>query len=267
MEELQSLSDEDLWTMVTESVGRERMDILSELAQRASHRRDYDRATTLWQEVEAVAVELGDVARAAEAVRLQGGAAFYSADYESAIALYTRAAQGHIEAGLNREGAGALWCLADCYRVTGDFEQQLAAATRSRDLAEIEQAESMAGDACYLQARALYELGRDEQALVACRTGRDHYRIAERPDQVAVIDDFAVTVHLYLGHLDEALELARGCLVLARTSGNDEADSYARYPPGGGPLPARPDRVGHAAGRTGAGRLPLARGPRRGRPV
>jgi len=42
------------------------------------------------------------------------------------------------------------------------------------------------------------------------------------------VDDFAISVNLYLGHLDDALQLARGCLVLARMSSSDEDDAYAR---------------------------------------
>ncbi len=228
MEELQQLPEEDLWSKLGEAVGRERIDILFELGSRASQRDDFATASTLWQEIEEAAQESGDVAVAAEAVRLQGGAAFFAGDFEAAVELYQRAAKGHEEAGRSRDAAGALWCLADTYRAIGDFENQLGAALESRAIAESEGDFNIAGDACLLEARALYALNRDAEAVTVCGTGRDHYRAAERPDKVARIDDFAVTVHLYLGNLDEALELARGCLVLARTSSSEEDDPYAR---------------------------------------
>ena len=228
MEDLPQWPEEDLWSKLGEVEGRERIDILFELGSRASQREDFARATTLWQEIETAAQELGDVAMAAEAVRLQGSAAFFVGDLDGAVDLYQRAAKGHEEAGRPRDVAGALWCLADTYRVLGDFEDQLRAASESRTIAESEQAHGQAGDACSLQARALYALDRDQEAVAACGAGRDHYRAAERPDKVAQIDDFAVTIHLYLGNLDEALDLARGCLVLARTSSTDDDDPYAR---------------------------------------
>ena len=228
MEDLQKWPEEDLWSKLGEAVGRERIDILFELGSRAAQREDYATASTMWQEIEGVAVESGDAEIAAEAVRLQGSAAFFAGDYVSAADLYQRAATGYEQAGRARDTSGALWCLADCYRALGELENQLGAARESRAIAEFEGERSMAGNACLLEARALYQLNHDEDAVAACAVGRDHYRAAERPDKVAQIDDFAVTVHLYLGNLDEALELARGCLVLARTSSADEDDAYAR---------------------------------------
>lgn len=79
-----------------------------------------------------------------------------------------------------------------------------------------------------MQARALFLLNRDDEAITACVAARDRYRAAELPQKVAEVDDFAISVHLYLGHLDDALQLARGCLVLARMSSSDEDDAYAR---------------------------------------
>lgn len=228
MDEMQQLPDEDLWAQLGEVTGRERIEVLYELGDRASRRQDYPSATSLWQEMETTATEVGDAQAAAEAVRLQGVAAFYAGDLDEAVQLYQRAARAHEEAGRLRDAAATLWCLADTYRAAGDFESQLQAATNSRALAEADESPTMAGDACLMQARALYLLNRDDEALQECGAGREYYRTAQAPDKVAQIDDFALTVHLYLGNLDEALELARGCLVLARTSETEEDDSYAR---------------------------------------
>lgn len=228
MDDLQQMPDEDLWAQLGEVAGRERIEVLYELGDRASRRQDYPTATSLWQEMETTAEEAGDAQAAAEAVRLQGVAAFYAQDYEDAIALYRKAARAHEEAGRLPDAAATLWCLADTYRAVRDFEGQLRAAADSRALAEADDVPVMAGDACLMQARALYMLNRDDEALEVCAAGREHYRSAQRPDKVAQIDDFALSVHMYLGNLDEALELARGCLVLARTSSAQEDDSFAR---------------------------------------
>lgn len=122
MDDLQQLPDEDLWSRLADAEGRDRLEILFELGGRASRRGVYDRATTLWQEAQAVAEQLDDYRMAAEALRLQGAAAFYSEDYPAAIHLYREAAHGHEQAGQTREAAGALWCLADAFRALGDSE-------------------------------------------------------------------------------------------------------------------------------------------------
>ena len=228
MDDIRQLPDEDLWSRLADADGRDRLEILFELGGRASRRGDGDRAMTLWQEAEAVAEEIDDHTMVAEALRLQGAAAFYSGNYELAIDLYGKAARGHEQVGQTREAAGALWCLADSYGAVGDSENQLKTASESRKLAEYEQDHSLAGDACQMQARALYLLNRDEEALAACVAARDFYRTAEKPAKVAEVDDFAITVNLYLDNLDEALQLARGCLVLARISSTEEDDAHAR---------------------------------------
>lgn len=85
MSDLQEMAEEDLWTALTQATGRERIDVLFELANRASTRRDHDRALTLWQEVESTAAQLGDVGQAATAMRLQGAACFSAGDVGAAV--------------------------------------------------------------------------------------------------------------------------------------------------------------------------------------
>ena len=84
-----------------------------------------------------------------------------------------------------------------------------------------------AGDACLIQANALYYLDREAESLIACAAGRDHFRSVGATARVARIDDFALTVRLYLDDLDGALELARNCHVLAVTSRSSGDDAYA----------------------------------------
>lgn len=228
MEELEQWSEEDLWAKLTEATGHERIDVLFELGSRASQRQDFATASTLWQEIEAAAEECLDVPAAAEAIRLQGNAAFHTGNFFEAMEFYSRAAKAYEIVGRPRDVAIALWGLGDSCRALGDHESQLAAAQDCRSIAESEAALTLAGDACLLEARALYMLDRDEEAVASCTAGRNHFRAAELPERVIEADDFAVTVHLYLGNLDEALELARGCLVLARTASSGQGEPQAR---------------------------------------
>lgn len=228
MDELAKLTDEDLWARLPESVGRERIEVLFELGQRASQREDWDRATTLWQEIESSATEIGEPLLVAEALRLQGGAAFWNADMEAAVDLYQRSARGYGDAGASREAAAVLCLLSDTYKIRNDHEKQLATAVEAHNLAEFDEIDELAGDASFLQAQALYFLDREQESLRACGLARDYFRHSNRPDRVAAVDDFTIAVHLFLGNRDEALGLARGCLVLAQMSSAKSDDAYAR---------------------------------------
>ena len=228
MDELAALSDEDLWAQLPQTMGRERIEVLFELGRRASQREDWDRATTLWQEIESSATELGEPLLVAEALRLQGGAAFWNADLDAAADLYRRSARAYSDAGASREAAAVLCLLADTYKSSNDHERQLAAAVEAHDLAEFEEVDELAGDAAFMQAQALYFLDRERESLHACGQARDYFRHSNRPDRVAAVDDFTIAVHLFLNNRDEALRLARGCLVLAQMSSSTFDDAYAR---------------------------------------
>lgn len=228
MDDLTKMTDEDLWAQLPSAVGRERLEVLYELGQRASQREDYDRATTLWQEIESYGGELGEPLIVADALRLQGGAAYWNADLDAAVGLYERSSRAFSEAGASKQAAGVLCLLADVHKVRNDHERQLATAIEARTLAEFEEIDDMAGDAAFMEAQALYFLDREEESLRACRLARDYFRHSNRPDRVAAVDDFTIAVHLFLGNRDEALEIARGCLVLAQMSSSQFDDAYAR---------------------------------------
>jgi tetratricopeptide (TPR) repeat protein len=221
-------SDEDLWAQLPQAVGRDRIAVLHELGERAARREDYGRAITLWEEIESYGRDVGDPLVVAEALRLQGGAAFWNAELEDAVSLYERSSRAFSEAGAGRETARVLCLLADTHKVRNDHERQLSAAVEARSLAEFEELDELAGDAAFMQAQALYFLDREEESLDACRDARDYFRHSNRPDRVAVVDDFTIAVHLFLGDRDEALSLARGCLVLAQMSSSQVDDAYAR---------------------------------------
>lgn len=228
MDEFVQMTDDQLWSLLAERSGRDRIDVLWELGRRATDRRDMGRAMALLEEAEAAAAELPDQLLVVRAQHRQGVIAFTGGDPEEAAQRYARAADGFVAVGSTTDAAYALWGLADSLRVVGDHAGCLDAASQCRSLAEADDEIVLAGDACYQQARALYLLDREPEALVACTDGRDRYRSAGLADKVRQIDDFAVTVHLYLGQLDDALELAQGCLVLAGGSADDGDDPYQR---------------------------------------
>ena len=178
--------------------------------------------------------EAADVALKADHRPLVGSAQyrlgrvlFGAGEYEASAEAYGQAANFYDAPDDGTERAVALWGRADALRVLGDFAGALAAATESRAFAETEESFQLAGDACFQQARALYFLDRDHEALLACRDARDHLRGLGLTSDVAMIDDFALTICMYLGDLDQAMDLATSCHILAKTSSTPDDDAYA----------------------------------------
>ncbi len=214
--------------MLAELQGRDRAEALFELAGRANDRGDYQRAMTLLGEVEATAHAIPDPELEGWAVFRQGGCAYMAHDFAESAELYASSAQTFAEAGFSLNAARALWGQADALRAAGDWADCLEIASQAKALGEAEGDPEVLGDACFLQAKALYFLDREQDSLAACLQARDSYRAIGRADRVAQVDDFTLTVCLFLNDLDRALELARGCLVLARASHSTADDPYAR---------------------------------------
>ena len=224
----QYLSDDELWAMLTESQGSERVDVLFELAERASARGDESRAMTLVGEAEATANAADDPVAEARAVFQQGVLLYRAAEYADSADRYQRSAGLFASVAKDGWASSAHWGRADALRMKGDYQGWLAASLDARASAESEGDLVLFGNASLMQARALYYLDREEESLQACQDARDAYRQVGLPGKVGQVDDFAITVLLYLGGTDRALDLARGCVVLARESSSDEDDAYAR---------------------------------------
>lgn len=229
MTEFQQTTEEELWSMLGDASGHDRIEILAELAGRARYRGDFDRETTCLEQVAATALEIADAAWVADAHINLGSSRFNAEDYGSSVEYYGQAADEFAASGSSVRSASALWGQADAYRMLDDPDRSLETARESRRIAESEGVDALAGDACYLQALALFALKQAPEAIEACQSGRDHFRRAQLPMKVARIDDFAVTVYCHLDKYDEALELARGCLVLARESASESDDSHALW--------------------------------------
>jgi tetratricopeptide (TPR) repeat protein len=103
----------------------------------------------------------------------------------------------------------------------------LAAATAAKALAEAEEDTVLRAEAGFLRSRALYWLDRDEEALSACSEAREGYRTTGATEKVAQADDFALTIRLHVNQLDEALQLATSCYVLAKNTPVKGTEGYA----------------------------------------
>lgn len=227
MADFEQFADEDLWERLSEVSGRERIEVLAELSDRAMRAGQFTRAQTLLQEADRTAAEVGDRRWAAEILYAQGVASFNAGDIDAAIDCYGRATERFVEIGMNREAARAVLCQADGYLEGDDREGCLAAAREAQGLVASDMDVTLAGEACHLQAQVLHLLGRHEEALEACDAGRSCFQQAGRPDQVLRINDLAITVNLDLGRCAEAQQVAGDCLAVARLTGKGTA--WARY--------------------------------------
>lgn len=227
-EEIDQASNAELWAQLGSVEGSERAAVLLELGERAADDRDYGQATSLLEEAASVGLASEDQRLARVAQYRLGGALFGAQDLAASAQAYAEAAALCDGPNDGSDRAAALWGRADALRVSGDFAGALEAAIESRAFAEAEaQPSRLAGDACFQQARALYFLDREAEALAACRDARNHMRALGLTSDVAVIDDFALTVCLYLGNLDQAMDLATSCHILAKTSSTTDDDAYA----------------------------------------
>lgn len=227
MTDYTQLTGEDLWMRLQHESGRDRVEVLAELGERAFQAREFGQARTLLEEAVGTAESVGDQQLLAEILYGLGAAAFNAGDARASECAYRRAGQVFHEIGLSYAAALAAIGQSDAFRERGRLEDCLAAARKASGLAESVSDCALAGEAYHLQASVLLELGRHQEALDACDAATTHFRQAGSSSQVLLIGDVAIKAHLGLGCWDDALQTARGCLAWAHLSGLDT--SRARY--------------------------------------
>lgn len=220
-------SEEDLWSRLGEADGRERVELLIELGNRAGSRGDLSAAASLFETAGTESAAMQDETLAGESFCSQGAALFGTGDYEDSSRAYGMSAKHYLDAGRGGEVADVLWRQGDAFHRLGRWQDMLDAASAALPFARAEDEGELSGRICLQRAKALYRLDQDEAALADCGVGRDYFRKAGVSDGVAAIDDFALTICLWLGRLDQALELATSCHVLAMSSSRTQDDTEA----------------------------------------
>jgi tetratricopeptide (TPR) repeat protein len=227
MTDYTQLTAEDLWMRLNQESGRDRVEVLAELGNRAFSKGEYGQARTLLKEAVVAAEQVGDRQLLAEILHLLGAAASNAGDAIASGREYRRAGQAFREIGMSRAAAQAAMGQADAHRDLGHLEDCLESAREASGFADSIGDCSLAAEAYHLQASVLLELGRDQETLTACAAATTHLRQDGCASQVLEIGDIAITAHLRLGQWDNALHVARECLALAHSS---EADtSWTRY--------------------------------------
>lgn len=226
-DENDTVPDAELWARLGSAEGHDRVDLLEQLGERSRDRAEFAQAAAIFAEIASIWDDADRAPEAGYALQRVGWCLFGNREFDESAAAYADSAARFAAAGRSVEAAHVLWLRAEALRMGGDLEGCLAASKESRQLAEAEEEWTIAGESCHEAARALYWLDREAEAYEACCQSRDFFRLAGQPLRVMAVDDFALTVTLFLGDFERAMELANNCYVLARASSTPHDDAYA----------------------------------------
>lgn len=175
-EEIDQASNAELWAQLGSVEGSERAAVLLELGERAADDRDYGQATSLLEEAASVGLASEDQRLARSRAVPPGRCALRRPGPRRLSPGLCRSGRTMRRTERRQRPGGGAVGRADALRVSGDFAGALEAAIESRAFAEAEaQPSRLAGDACFQQARALYFLDREAEALAACRDARNRH--------------------------------------------------------------------------------------------
>lgn len=228
MSELRRATDNQLWDQLEQAQGREKVDVLYELANRAFERRDFQRSLTLLQQIQAEAFELGDRRLEAEVLHSRGVAAFNARQCALSAQSYQNAAEIFIEVQCPAQAALSLRNGAEALLELGNHPQCLAAAQDAARLADQDEEHRLSGEAYYLQATCYSALEDNTAALDACDSARQRFQRAGAADEVARTDDLAVFILMQTGDTEHSLRVARNAVTLAKADDGDEAGARLR---------------------------------------
>lgn len=223
------VTDSELWARLADAEGLDRYDALCDLAVNAQQRGDYTESHALYEAAAEAAHQAGDNTAAGEAWRRRGSGLYNTSEYVESAAAYQRAYEAFAQDGREMEMSAVLWGRSDALFALAEFEQSLADAESCFALANVENSMFWAGEAALLQARCLYFLDREPEALEKVEVARDLFRSIQDVHRVRKADDFGITVALYVHDYDRALEYANNCLVIARSTKEPEDDANALW--------------------------------------
>jgi tetratricopeptide (TPR) repeat protein len=225
--ELTEFSDGKLWNALTETENLEKCFVLRELSSRAHRRRDYPDAISLAIQAATLAEEIDDHRLSAASRIDQGSANYHADDKAEAVAAYKLGLEQFRILGDQLEMADTLCRIADAEFELKNYEECLAQATTAHEFGLAEDNWWFIAYSAYYQGKANYHLDREETALANLETSREYFRKRSDLEKVAMVDDFAATVHSYLGNHEIALSLLRSCVHIAEATQDSEDDPYA----------------------------------------
>lgn len=120
--------------------------------------------------------------------------------YSAAARDHKESAVAYVAAGDLRAASGQRLQQADSLLAAGKPDEALTTARIAGDIAEQVDDAVLAGEACYLSARALVRLDRADEALTCCAEGRALYARADSDPGVrrTALDEFEVALRHFM---------------------------------------------------------------------
>lgn len=205
----------------------ERADQLMESASAAAERGNWATAAAMCGEAAECFARIDDVFGQGVALADRGGYLFRSGDFEESLRAYRQAGECAQAKNDMRLSARTLWGRADCLARLDRWTEVAEAAGRGLSIMREYEYSDLLGGTLMLSAWAKYWLDDEDGALQHAREARAAFRAEGNARGAFDADDLAVTVLLFQGRTDEALNTANRNLATARVLDGTGALAYA----------------------------------------
>lgn len=228
-EEPRDLTDDELWAKLGEASGREKADILLDLAHRSGMNDDFAQSLSLAEAGVVEAEACDDEYLHAVALSMCGVALYQLDRYVESAAKHKEAFLLFRDLGDPEDTGRSAWNLSDSLYFAGEFAEAVEFARAAREAYEEFDGGVRIARAYRFEARALESLGRGREALEALYNGRRAAASVPDPALVLNIDDEIASTHTGLDEYAEAVTKLRACLSVAATLDGGERTAYFEF--------------------------------------
>lgn len=211
--EFDEMSENDLRSALTDATVEDQIEIWRRLGNFAWERSEFGVVTAMAQTQHDLALQNDSLEIAAKAKYTQGSAHFNVKEFAEAKECYLESALLAGKDGIQGLLAEALWAASDSAFSLELYDEMLSLATNSEEIAISEEMWLFAGRSAFLKMKAYYLLDREEEALNAGIEARGHFQKMGAIQDVAKVDDYAITILFFLKNFEEATEVARDVLL------------------------------------------------------
>ena len=225
--DLDQISDNQLWSMLQDSEGESRLEVIHELLNRAESKYEHQQASELAEQASQLAEKYLPNLRV-ENYRYRQGVSLWRADkYDVAIDAFKIGVSKYAGEDSRVELSKNYWGIADCSYNLGNYDEAMLFAELSVEAAIASESFNIAGLSKFIKGKSLYMLDREREAIEVCLEARSFRRKESNTVAVLEIDDYIATIYRYLGEYEEAAILLRNCLTLANATSSNCA--YANF--------------------------------------
>ena len=213
--DLDQCSENQLYSMLQDSEGEDRLRLLNKLLDRSENNNDYRKAASFAEQATELAVKFAPNIDVENFCYRQGLNLWRVSEYEPAIAAFSVGVSKYAGEDDQTELSKNYWGLADSHLKLDNYDESIKFAQLGTDAALVNDGFETAGFNKFVQGKALYFADREQEAIDACIEARQYKRRVSNTAAVYDIDDYIATIYRYLGQYDEAEILLRNCLTLA----------------------------------------------------